>query len=45
MTQNVKTSKAYQFEYSAQLLFNIEYGDGEDFTCEVLGVVLQNCIM
>lgn len=28
VTQNVKTSKAYLFEYSAQLLFNIEYGDG-----------------
>lgn len=28
MTRNVKTSKAYRFEYSAQLLFRTEYGDG-----------------
>jgi len=31
MTQNLKTSKAYQFEYSAQLLFNIGYGDRGGF--------------
>lgn len=31
MTQNVKTSKAYRFEYSAQLLFRTEYGDRGGF--------------